>query len=362
MKFSNTLFISFTTIILVSTCLSVVSSQTANCLQTPWDPSCATYQYPLANITADIEGLCTSMSFMPVCTIDKVCQDNDLTDGVCTPFSVLADGCQYDMPMMSNCKNYRTLCVANTTVPSCTNDQSIKNLGDSKTLGNLIISICTEMNMDACSQCPVSTTPTGNQLKCDVLTTYSQLCQSMPNMQQCSQWHDMCMTGSQLDQSPLSSIFCTPPANKQIPLMRMFFHTGILDYILFEDWVPRTNKQYAGYWFLIFFFAIIFECEKTLRSMLERRWEAVRQRNMEINGEELIQNSLIKGSFPPFDYKVDILRGFLHGFELTLSYLLMLVAMTFNVALFFAVIAGTIFGNILVGRFRGYKPKVTCCD
>lgn len=29
-----------------------------------------------------------------------------------------------------------------------------------------------------------------------------------------------------------------------MPRMEMFFHTGIYDYILFQDWVPQTMLSY----------------------------------------------------------------------------------------------------------------------
>jgi len=38
----------------------------------------------------------------------------------------------------------------------------------------------------------------------------------------------------------------------------------------------------------------------------------------------------------------------------------MLVAMTFNVGLFFAVLAGAFVGMLFVGRFMHYVPKASC--
>ncbi|EGG19017.1 hypothetical protein DFA_02260 [Cavenderia fasciculata] len=353
-------FIAF--LILIIGCSTLVNGQ-VNCVTTPSDSSCVNYQYPIQNITQDIGSLCGQMKFMALCDIQQQCQTIDSQSGVCNPFSILADGCQADMPKMGGCSNYNSLCGNGSVVQQCTKYQMIPSLPQTKQLSQYVYSICTSMNMDACSQCTIP--PTYSMLQCDVMNVYTQLCQQMPDMTECASWKSMCEPGTLLQTSSLNTVYCELPVGEQIPLMRMFFHTGILDYILFETWVPRTRNQFIGYWFLIFFAAIIFECEKTLRSILEKRWEAEKQlaRDLDINSNEsLVSKGIFKGTYPTFNLKVDLLRGFLHGFELTLSYLLMLVAMTFNVALFFAVIAGTIAGNVAVGRYRSFKPKVTCCD
>lgn len=337
-------------VVLIGLFASNINGQ-INCVQTPSDPSCANYQYPNANSTADIAALCKSMPYMPVCTINDKCMSLHSHDGLCDPFSILGDSCTHDMPGMGGCKNFRSLCntTAGSVVQECKNFQQIDNLPTTMTLVSLIQSICDEMPMSACTSCKTS-----KPIDCDLLTTYTSLCMEMPTMSQCQAFNTMCADDSNLVSSQLST-FCKLPVEEQTPLMRMFFHTGFLEYVLFENWIPRTARQFAGYWFLVFFFAIIFECEKTLRSILEKRWE------IKPDSDDAVQSSFLKGHYAPFSYR-DVVRGFLHGLELTMSYLLMLVAMTFNVGLFFSVIAGTIIGNIFVGRFRTYKPKVTCCD
>ncbi|EGG19041.1 hypothetical protein DFA_02284 [Cavenderia fasciculata] len=365
--FSLTICILLATIFNNNNILSVDAQ--VNCIATPNDSSCVNYQYPVSNVTQDINGLCMDMDFMPLCSVQKECNSIDSQTGVCYPFSILADGCQYDMPGMKDCSNYNQLCSNTSVVKECTERQAIAGLPKTTQLSQYIYSICTSMSMDACSQCTIPATSSSMITTCDLLSVYTSLCQQMPDMSECASWKTMCQNGAVLGSSVLSEAYCEAPIGEQIPLMRMFFHTGILDYILFETWVPRSKGQFAGYWFLIFFGAIVFECEKTLRSILEKRWEAEKQRQKDLTMSDStptdtvsISQGFFKGDYPKFNPKIDILRGFLHGFELTLSYLLMLVAMTFNVALFFAVIAGTVVGNILVGRYRSFKPKVTCCD
>ena len=41
--------------------------------------------------------------------------------------------------------------------------------------------------------------------------------------------------------------------------MKMFFHTGLADYVLFEGWVPRTGLQYVGSVIALFFLSVFYE-------------------------------------------------------------------------------------------------------
>ena len=43
------------------------------------------------------------------------------------------------------------------------------------------------------------------------------------------------------------------------PTMKMFFHTGLADYVLFEGWVPRTGLQYTGTVIALFFLCVFYE-------------------------------------------------------------------------------------------------------
>ncbi|KYR00829.1 endosomal membrane protein [Tieghemostelium lacteum] len=338
-----------------------------DCISDPTTSNCVNYQYPDSSANADIATLCGSMSEMVVCSLQSACQQAGSTSGICDPWSLLADSCKYDMPGMSGCKTFKQICANGSVVNECTNYNSIAGIPKTSAINQNVYSICQDMSMQPCTECPLSNTTYPAFLKCNLFSVYSELCQQMPTMSQCSTWSTLCESSQTLAKSPVSSEFCSPPIKDQPPLMRMFFHTGFLDYVLFETWVPRTAGQFAGYWLLCFFFAILFECEKSLRAILEKRWDPNNNPNKEtnallnVNNDEMVSSKFLKGSYPPFTYR-DIIRGFLHGLELTMSYLLMLVAMTFNVGLFFSVIAGTVVGNIAVGRFRSYKPKVTCCD
>jgi len=63
---------------------------------------------------------------------------------------------------------------------------------------------------------------------------------------------------------------------------------------------------------------------------------------------------------PKFYFAVDVPRAAMQAFELAWSLLVMLVAMTFNIALFLAIPVGCFIGQLFVGRYIAYKPA-NCC-
>ncbi|CAF1406415.1 unnamed protein product [Didymodactylos carnosus] len=53
--------------------------------------------------------------------------------------------------------------------------------------------------------------------------------------------------------------------------MKMYFHAGYMEQILFENWMPMTVGPFIGSWFAIFVIAILYEGLKTFREYLLRR-------------------------------------------------------------------------------------------
>ncbi|EGC38973.1 hypothetical protein DICPUDRAFT_148307 [Dictyostelium purpureum] len=149
--------------------------------------------------------------------------------------------------------------------------------------------------------------------------------------------------------------------------MRSHFGFSYKEGILFESWKTNNVGEFIGSWIAILLFSIFYEFIKSLRTILEIRWS----KNNSSNGIDIqssknideeknyISSSFLDGYYPQFTKK-DIIRGFLHGLEMTMSLVLMLIIMGFNIALFFAVIIGVIIGYIIFGRFRQYKPKTSC--
>ena len=73
-------------------------------------------------------------------------------------------------------------------------------------------------------------------------------------------------------------------------------------------------------------------------------------------GDDLSINA--KG--PRFYFAVDVPRALMAALETTWSLLVMLIAMTFNIALFLAIPTGCFIGQLFVGRFMVYKPSSSC--
>ncbi|KAF9277998.1 hypothetical protein BGZ74_003208 [Mortierella antarctica] len=358
-------------IIAVLATLATASAQAVDCLVTPSDPSCASYVLPDATIKADLDGLCTQMAFMPGCSLYKSCQASSKTDQWCTPFSLLADVCAVDMPKMRDCKNYVALCGGNSTKPEiCTKAPMIDSFPTTKNASALVIDICTEMDMAGCERCP-KPKPGAYAAECDTLGTYAILCKAMPDMHQCATWKSMCSASSSTPGlSFQSSEYCaagvgSPDMNP--PAMRMFFHTGYADYVLFETWVPRNLGQYVGTWFALFFITLLYQTIATYHASLEAKWAAAAALEDEISSKSdssvpltgSVSTSILlhwvhlwRQPWTMTEAKQNFIRAVLTFVETTLGYALMLVTMTFNVPLFFAVVMGLTIGSVVFSRQR----------
>ncbi|KXN67248.1 Ctr-domain-containing protein [Conidiobolus coronatus NRRL 28638] len=326
--------------------LSFALTALADCQQDPTSDSCANYTLDPKTVTDSLNDLCTQMPNMPGCGIGYMCGNNTSIQNqpYCSQFSQLADICATDMPKMSGCKPYVQICNAkNTKVKQCFDNPPLPSLPDTMTAQSLVKSICTEMTMDGCEKCAGS-----KASSCDLIGVYSQLCIAMPEMSQCSAWKGMCdAQGPNKNSFPLCQ---SSDSNVDAPpTMRMYFHTGFADYILFKEWVPRTGGQYAGSVIAILVMGIFYEFLLTLRSQLESRWS-------DQNNSKLTEYSATQ-------FRIDISRATIQFFESLLAYALMLITMTFNVGLFFAVIAGIALGTLIFSRFRvqGYIKRACGC-
>lgn len=312
--------------------LTFYSSQTvSDCINNPTDDKCVDFKIKDDAINQSLDSLCSQMPNMPGCTIRSLCKKDDSSQQ-CNSFSILGDICSKDMPNMSDCQDYTNMCKEGTKVKQCTQNKPIKNLPKTQETMKLVESICSDMNMSGCQKCK-------DDSNCDLLKVYSELCLSMPDMKQCSVHKELCR-----EVSEFSICKNVDKNNNQTPVMRMYFHTGLADYILFKGWVPHTGAQYFGSFLVIVLLGIIYELIGTIRSRLEQNWS---QKDISVP---------CKYSF--LQFKTDTLRGCLRMVEILISYLLMLIAMTYNVGLFFAVVIGFGLGTFLFGRLSSHNPNL----
>lgn len=236
---------------------------------------------------------------------------------------------------MSGCKaHYNSLCNASISVVEQCNT-TVLPIPEGSVLIAQIMSICDDMFMEECSFC-------GNTSgTCDTLSVYSQLCLQMPGMRQCSYWHTFCSVIP-------SWTLCAGTPGQIIPAMKMYFHTGFSEYILFKEWVPQNAFQYWLAIFSIVVIAIVYELLRAFRAIFEKRARAPQKRTDD--QETLLDGG--NGDYVPFKIGTDFTRALLRSVELALSYFLMLIAMTFNVGFFLALILGAFIGTVLFGRFQ----------
>ncbi|ORY05660.1 Ctr-domain-containing protein [Basidiobolus meristosporus CBS 931.73] len=326
------------------------------CYTDPSNANCADFQMDAATLNASIQSLCNAMPYMPGCSVNNLCNATTTYSSKpwCSKMSIVADVCQTDMPKMSGCKAWVSLCGNSTSVvKQCKSEPEIPNIPTTAEASGFITSICTEMNMPGCEKCKSSSGMSKRQMDmsgsqtCDYLSVYSDLCKSMPNMSQCQKWSSMCTATKDLPYCTAGSTSDGEPA----PSMIMYFHTGIHEYILFKNWIPKTSGQMAGAWFAIFFIGVFYEGFGVFRGNLEANWAATNQPC----------TSLSLGSFTA-SLPRDCVRLVMRFIDATIGYSLMLVTMTFNVALFFAVITGLAFGTFLFAKFRAAssEPKSGC--
>eukprot|EP01118_Nematostelium_gracile_P014852 TRINITY_DN586_c0_g1_i1.p1 TRINITY_DN586_c0_g1~~TRINITY_DN586_c0_g1_i1.p1 ORF type:complete len:361 (-),score=68.75 TRINITY_DN586_c0_g1_i1:5-1018(-) len=311
-------------------------AQNDTCITDPSQPSCAQYRLNDTLVLSQINSNCMMMPDMIGCSIQHLCKESDNFDNspYCEDFSILKELCT-DMGM-GPCKDYKSMCTPNNSVvQECKAD--ILPLPSSMMLLQQIQGICTDMpDMTGCDKC------TGEEMiPCDVLTVYSDLCQMMPSMGQCSYWENTCM---KVPDWPI----CSKSSDSYQPEMRMYFHDGIQDYVLFKGWVPRKDWQYVLTWIAIAVLAFSFEAFKFMRTRLEKIWEY----NAETCHQELDPlNGTPVPIITPWRWNVDPARSVLQFIETAWSLILMLVAMTFNIGLFFALCAGSAIGTLVFGRF-----------
>jgi len=362
------------------------------CYENPNDSECAYFKHPDEQADTEVTALCHHMSYMPGCEVDVYCDylreqagDGDLDEyskRFCDPFSVLADICYDDMPTMNDCENFTLLCAPGSKVHQCEDEGKLPGLPTTMKAKQLVKSICDSHYMEGCSDCVLDNGDMADPY-CDIVSVYSTMCLVMPDMPECGDWKTMCAA------VPTWYLWCPSddPAYGQSPIMRMYFHTGIVDYVLFYGWVPRTNWEYALTMLAVIVLGMLYEAVRTYRHYCECRWAGsvesatatVTEYRMMMDENSgrvgLTASTTTAASAPantaktmspgwapqPFRFWIDLARAGLQALETVFSYSLMLIAMTFNVGLFFAVIVGLFLGTFLFGRYRSYQPANACC-
>lgn len=374
------------------------------CIDDPLSHSCMSYTYPSGYAASDLVDLCLAMPQMSGCSLYRKCVDGKISgDKICDdPFTLVTWICAGDsMGGMGGCRNYTSLCKQGSMVQQCKLNTP-ESFPTTMMAKQIALGLCDQMEMSQCSSCSSS--------KCnDAISTFSSVCLSM-DMEGCDSWRTMCTSLMEFDPSAVLVDICgeSKEMNDIYP-MKMYFHGGTREIILFKGW--KTSEPWI-YW--MSFFAIIATgiYAGWLRYVfrgIERRWaqsnfigewksdalnilrvlffvNAVSScRNSAISEKEgkkepaevendtalSIENQLEKGnsgsgelqvagtdemaivkkSLGPLPHiYIRSVRAFFAGLIMIFSYWLMLIAMTFNTGLFFAVIIGWMSGVFIFGH------------
>ncbi|XP_062535560.1 high affinity copper uptake protein 1-like [Armigeres subalbatus] len=134
--------------------------------------------------------------------------------------------------------------------------------------------------------------------------------------------------------------------------MQMSFHGGTCEIILFPSWATTETGQFVGAWFGFFLLALLYEGLKYYREILAEK-EAAKYINKGVPRN--IRNIMTD--------KLHILQSILHLIQVSVSYILMLIVMLFNLWLCLAIVSGAAIGYYFFGWIRRSKLDPNeCCN
>jgi len=330
------LFLSFASLL-----LSCSAASNDTCVLNPSNSSCTNYQLPSSVVDGDISMLCDMMPWMLGCGLDSLCTTQTGLSNqslYCNNFGIYTGLCA-DMAMKP-CTDRQNMCAPGSVVSEC--NTPYLQLGSTSQVAQQVQWMCGNMSMPGCTAAC-----TGTDLqKCPLLTTYANLCKSMPTMSECAQWKATCVA---IPDWPL----CSSSTPHSPPQMRMFFHFSLADYILFQAAVPETPGQFALACFAVACAGILLEAVVFLNAYYEAQ---VKYKPSAASDElKSLTGNAASATFMrvPIRPMIDVGRALLRVLQFAVSYSLMLIAMTFNVGLIIAMLCGVLLGNLIFGRYVG---------
>ncbi|GAB6021886.1 hypothetical protein CHUAL_006052 [Chamberlinius hualienensis] len=142
-------------------------------------------------------------------------------------------------------------------------------------------------------------------------------------------------------------------------MMAMYFHTGFKETILFQGWATTSVGGMVGSCIGVFFIAILYEALKYYREYLfKQTFASVSYSSVgggPTNDAAKLHRSVSKRIMSPGHFA----QTGLHVLQVTISYFLMLVFMTYNVWLCISVVIGAGVGFFLFGWKKTIVVDIT---
>ncbi|XP_022224913.2 high affinity copper uptake protein 1 [Drosophila obscura] len=160
-------------------------------------------------------------------------------------------------------------------------------------------------------------------------------------------------------------------AAKSCPMI-MVFHAGHCERILWRGWVAATVTEFVLSALAIFVVSFLYEALKFLRQHLARRvarreaerLAAERQKNDNPSGccsDTPLAEVREKSYWQRLMDSAHIIQSLLNLLQIVISYLLMLIFMTFNYWLCLAVVLGLGLGHFFFGWNKKTPDESECC-
>jgi solute carrier family 31 (copper transporter), member 1 len=322
-----------------------------HCFTKPTDPSCVdgSLHYSDSSLRADAEMACAAVPWASGCSLWRKCSTGLASGKYCEPWELMAAVClDKELAVVEGCRRYRLLCPASreTVVKQCSDAAGVPNFLHTAGAIAAMQKLCTEMpKMKWCSECSSSNDPATNCR--DPLSSIASICLDH-YMSDCAPWYEMC---KQLPKG--LEVICGASGERAVDddnnvcygQMKMYFHHGMNDFVLFDSWVPCSTGRYVGALLAILVTGIFTGFLKGVRARLEQRW--IRELDQEEPPAVPCDGSW--GLLPSGRQRWwNFVRCCFVFVVVTLDYALMLAAMTFNIGIFFAGLA-TSHPNSVIG-------------
>jgi len=355
---------------------SVDANGTAWCIANANETACATFALSEAELSASLDSLCAAMSWMSACTVRRLCASGGVKSTLfCSAASLVADVCVADegMSKMKGCAAFTTTCRADSAVKQCGAGgpfEALPSMPDSMKTKADVLAACSVHNMPGCETCTAAACA-------EPLLSLGTVCRAMEHGDLCESYNAMCSAlQARADDDWTAVCGSQLGSGSEQPLMRMYFHGGFAEYVLFFEWVPRSGIQYFATLLVVFVAAQVSGFVKVHR----RKSHAAsschsRNAGQGADGDELNEYRSFgsnsgddelnccdrKPDAAPASAKKAQPRDFgrqlsrratifaLTLLSTTIDYSLMLIAMTFNAGLFVTVVVSIAFAQAAFG-------------